>query len=82
MRDIIDQNLVDNFYNNTGEIGNFSSRLPVLNSGTSALGDDDDDGMPNYWEKTHNLNYLDPNDRNQSLTQDSYTNLEVYLNSL
>jgi hypothetical protein len=48
-----------------------------------ALKDTDGDGMPDSWEKEHNLNPKDANDGNAvNKDGDGYTNLEVYLNSL
>jgi hypothetical protein len=44
--------------------------------------DTDQDGIPDYWEKSHNLNPNDPTDGNKESTGDGYTNLEKYLNSL
>jgi hypothetical protein len=44
--------------------------------------DSDHDGIPDDWEKTHDLNPHDPNDANQDSNGDGYTNLEKYLNSL
>lgn len=44
--------------------------------------DSDHDGMPDHWEKSHELNPNDPADGNQDLNGDGYTNLEKYLNSL
>ena len=50
---------------------------------TAAPADTDGDGMPNEWEKKNGLN---PNDASDGITttlsEDGYTNLEVYLNSL
>lgn len=43
--------------------------------------DTDGDGLPDAWEKAHNLNPRDPSDA----TRDSgsgYTNIEIYINSL
>lgn len=43
--------------------------------------DTDHDGMPDDWEKAHNLNPNDPTD-GALYGDDGYTNLEKYLNSL
>jgi len=52
---------------------------PELNS-TAAPTDTDGDGMPDSWETAHGLN---PNVAdNNSLNDDGYTALEVYINSL
>ena len=48
-----------------------------------ALRDSDGDGMPDLWEKAHGLNPQDAADgTSQTLSQEGYTNLEVYMNSL
>ncbi|HEY4786682.1 MAG TPA: pectate lyase [Bacteroidales bacterium] len=44
--------------------------------------DTDGDGMPDEWEVAHKLNPKNPEDRNDHLGKDGYTNLEDYLNSL
>ncbi len=44
--------------------------------------DDDEDGMPNWWEMAHQLDRKDPADRNLDRDRDGYTNLEEYLNWL
>jgi len=53
---------------------------PTLNS-TTAPADTDGDGIPDEWETA---NGLDPNKASdgKALTDEGYTNLEVYLNSL
>ena len=42
--------------------------------------DSDRDGMPDYWEKLHNLNPNDPSDANAK-AENGYTNIENYINS-
>lgn len=44
--------------------------------------DSDGDGIPDEWEKKHNLNPNDPSDGAQYSLSKEYTNLEVYLNEL
>jgi len=44
--------------------------------------DNDHDGMDDSWEMFHNLDPTDPADRNKVISQEGYTALEVYLNSL
>ncbi len=44
--------------------------------------DTDNDGMPDEWELTMDLNPADPDDRNGDTDGDGYTNLEEYLNLL
>ena len=53
---------------------------PTLKSDPTPL-DTDQDGIPDSWENTHNLNPNDASDGNIK-TSDGYTNLEVYMNSL
>ena len=63
-----------------------SSPWPELSDGgvtADQLKDTDGDGMPDVWETANGLN---PNDASDGITttlsEDGYTNLEVYLNSL
>jgi len=44
--------------------------------------DSDHDGIPDDWERAHGLNPNDPNDANEDINGDGYSNLEKYLNSL
>ena len=44
--------------------------------------DSDRDGMPDEWEIVHGLNPVDPEDRNDDMVGDGWTNLEYYLNQL
>jgi pectate lyase len=53
---------------------------PELKS-TPALSDADHDGMPDSWEKKNGLNANDAADRN-SVSENGYTMLEKYLNSI
>ena len=52
---------------------------PVLKSEKGKI-DTDEDGMPNDWEKQHNLN-PNTNDANSNTLDKIYTNIEVYSNS-
>ena len=82
-RDIVDRRIVNDVKNLTGKIIKSQEDVggwPMLKS-VSAPTDTDHDGMPDDWE---NKNGLDPNnasDRN-NVTQDGYTILEQYLNSI
>lgn len=49
---------------------------------SSVPADTDEDGMPDAWENEHGLDYLSYGDGKQYTLDKSYTNLEVYLNSL
>jgi hypothetical protein len=54
---------------------------PTLESKPASL-DTDRDGMPDDWEKEHQLDPNNPEDRNADQDGDGYTNLEEHLNSL
>jgi hypothetical protein len=54
---------------------------PVLKS-AKALKDSDQDGMPDEWELSKQLNPRDANDAGKQTLQPGYDNIEVYLNSL
>lgn len=54
---------------------------PELES-APAPADSDADGMPDFWEKLKGLNSNDPADGSLYQLSPSYTNLEVYMNSL
>ena len=54
---------------------------PNYANGTAAV-DTDGDGIPDEWEKKHGLNPNDKSDGAKYNLSPSYTNLEVYLNSL
>jgi hypothetical protein len=61
---------------------NLPNQVGLVPSGT-APPDSDADGMPDAWEKAHGLNSLLADDRNGTqLSEDGYTNLEMYLNEL
>ena len=54
---------------------------PLLNS-SSPEPDTDSDGMPDRWEKKHNLNSNDPLDGQLKSAASQYVNLEIYLNEI
>jgi hypothetical protein len=54
---------------------------PTLKS-TQALPDTDKDGMPDEWERKYGLDANNANDSNVIKLHPTFTNLEVYLNSL
>ena len=57
------------------------SAWPTLNS-TTAPKDTDGDGMPDDWEDANGLNKNDATDGSKYAAGSTYTNVEVYLNSL
>lgn len=93
LRDTLDQRIVADVRNRTGQIidvqGGYPhgtpyaqtvTAWPSLNSIT-ALADDDHDGMPNAWETAKVLNPNDAADRGV-IGANGYTHLENYLNGL
>ena len=42
--------------------------------------DSDGDGMPDSWERSHNLNANNPSDANGDADGDGYTNIEEFMN--
>jgi hypothetical protein len=93
-RDAVDQRVVASVINRTGglinsqeEFRNSEGKLPGiddLKTSERADGfDADADGMADDFERSHGLNPADPDDRNGvALSDQGYTNLEVYLNGL
>ncbi|RAK66037.1 pectate lyase [Hymenobacter edaphi] len=92
-RDTLDQRIIRDVLNGTGRLidvqGGYphgtpyavsQSAWPVLRCGP-APADTDHDGMPDSWEKAHQLNLRDAADRSRP-GPDGYTALEQYLNSL
>ncbi len=84
VRDDVDLRIVDEVMNQTGqnidsqdEVGSW----PILASGETPL-DSDQDGMPDDWENSHNLDPQDPADRNLDDDGNGYTELEEYLHAL
>jgi hypothetical protein len=83
-RDAVDLRVVAGVKDGTNKLINSQSQVggwPELKS-KPALADTDRDGMPDKWEAANKLNPSDPNDRNNYTLNKTYTNLEVYLNSL
>jgi hypothetical protein len=52
-----------------------TTQPPIL---TEDVRDDDQDGLPNEWERLHGLNPLDPTDAHLDKDGDGFTNLEEY----
>jgi len=82
-RDAVDTRVVSEVRNGTGKIINDEQQVggwPDLESAEPPK-DSDRDGMPDDWEKQHNLDPDDPADGNADTEADGYSNLEEYLNS-
>lgn len=83
-RDAVDIRIVNEVINGTGKIINDEADVggwPQLTSAEPPT-DSDRDGMPDDWERRHDLDVNDPTDRNGDADGDGYTNLEEYLNAL
>ncbi|MCH5715710.1 hypothetical protein [Niabella hibiscisoli] len=93
-RDTLDQRVIKEVTNRTGRFidvqGGYShgtvyektvNAWPYLKQ-QSILADTDKDGMPDEWEKKNKLNINDPGDASVCNIHQSYTNIEVYINSL
>lgn len=83
-RDAADQRLVAGVRDGTHRLINSQRDVggwPTLKS-APAPADQDQDGMPDDWERGHGLKPADAADRNADRDNDGYTNLEEYLNSL
>jgi hypothetical protein len=83
-RDAVDLRVIDNVRKRQGKVIDSQAEVggwPVLRSKPAPL-DQDQDGMPDTWEKAHGLDPQNPADRNADRDGDGYTNLEEYLNSL
>jgi hypothetical protein len=82
-RDPIDLRIVKSVRDNTG-----TSKVPgtgpwpdLQTGAPPSPPDSDHDGMPDAWEKAHNLNAQNADD-GKSVARNGYTNLENYLNEL
>ena len=83
-RDALDARIVNEVRNSTGKLVNTPSEAggyPNLNPGTTPT-DTDRDGMPDTWEDANGLDKNSAADGKLFTLDNSYTNLEVYLNSL
>ncbi|NII27284.1 pectate lyase [Pseudoflavitalea sp. X16] len=93
-RDTMDQRIVNNVKQRTGSFvdvqGGFPhgtayeltvGAWPALQS-APAPGDTDKDGMPDQWEKAHQLDPADNSDASLYTLHKQYTNIEIYLNEL
>ncbi|MBN1506789.1 MAG: hypothetical protein JW955_08080 [Sedimentisphaerales bacterium] len=83
-RDAVDRRIVEEVTSGTGRILNSQTEVggwPELRM-ASAPHDGDGDGMPDTWERAHDLNPDDASDGPADRDADGYTNVEEYLNSL
>jgi hypothetical protein len=93
-RDAVDQRIISDLAHRTGGLVDSQDQLRDSQGLLSGIDnvpakirtadfDTDGDGMPNQFEIQHGLDPNDPTDGNATdLSEDGYTNLEVYLNSL
>ena len=82
-RDVVDIRIVGEVINGTGKIIDDEQQVggwPELKS-AEPPDDSDKDGMPDAWEKQHDLDPDDTADGNADADADGYTNLEEYLNN-
>lgn len=82
-RDSIDARIVDSIRNGTGRQINSIDEVggwPDFRSAEAPV-DSNRDGIPDYWAEMHGVDPMD-NDWANQLTEEGYTNLEVYLNSI
>lgn len=82
-RDAVDARIIADVKNRTGKFINSQAEVggwPELRT-SPAPADTDADGMPDDWEKAHQLNPNDPKD-GPAIGTDGYSNLEHYINSL
>ena len=83
-RDVVDARIVAGIMDRTNRLIDSQDEVggwPQLMSRDAPV-DVDRDGMPDDWESKHGLNPNNPEDRNNDLDRDGYTNLEEYLNSI
>ena len=93
-RDTLDERIISDVKKRTGKFIDVQGGYPhgtayelTINAWPSlkslpAPADSDKDGMPNDWEKRNGLNTNDAGDAATYIISKSYTNIEVYLNSL
>lgn len=93
-RDTLDERIINDVKNRTGRFIDVQGGFPhgtayelTVNAWPSLrnvppAADTDKDGMPDEWEKKNGLNPADPADASSYKLSKSYTNIEVYINSL
>jgi hypothetical protein len=82
-RDAVDRRIVNDVRQGTGRIVDSQEDVggwPELRS-TDPPADADRDGLPDDWERAHNLGPANPTDGRRAAAG-GYTNLEIYLNEL
>lgn len=95
LRDSVDTRIIEEIRTQTAQFGEtFKGGGKGIIDSQKAVGgwpdlkslpapeDTDHDGMPDTWERDHQLDPQDPNDGGLDRDTDGYTNLEEYLNSL
>jgi len=90
-RDVVDQRVIREVAEGVASLGKMKDGIidsqkdaggwPELKS-EAAPTDTDQDGMPDAWERSNGLNPDDKSDGNAYRLSKTYTNVEVYLNSL
>lgn len=92
-RDTVDRRIIHEAETGTAYgSGSFGTNMGIIDNPSAVGGfpeyktynetvDTDHDGMPDYWEKANGLDTTNAEDRN-NLSEDGYTNLEIYLNGL
>jgi len=92
VRDAVDVRIVNEVKSKTASGKGVLGKPGIIDSPSAAGGwpqyksaaapaDSDQDGMPDEWEKRHNMNATDPADRNR-INAEGYTMLETYINGL
>ena len=86
VRDAVDERLIEGIRNNTGKVIDSQDEVGGWDSYPSIVRpshfDTDRDGMPDEWEREWGLDPDDLSDGNDDRSNDGFTNLEEYLNSL
>lgn len=82
-RDAVDERIINDVKNRSGRLVDTPSDVggyPELKSAEPPA-DSDHDGIPDEWERRHNLDPANPAD-GAAVTPSGYSNLEMYLNEL
>lgn len=84
VRDQVDARVVREVISGAGKIIDRPEQVggfPEMKGGTAPV-DSDQDGMPDDWERSHDLNPRDASDGPKDRDGDGYTNVEEYINAL